>query len=184
MSWQDIITTDLNEEYFPDIKKNLEEIYTFSSLTNFDIESCSLSAAVASGNNRLWMIISDNFIATNQERLAAIRAGGLAAQNNVYYHYVNVLTELKSLPERLRMSVYDTAGGLTEEKFLLYLLSASIVGRCDYCVTAYSNLLKSKNFTVDNLRDVGRIASVVSSIATIVASYTPPSGGGGDGGGL
>lgn len=61
-------------------------------------------------------------------------------------------------------------GGTTKERFEAYSLAASIVGKCHFCVKAHYEGLKKMGYTVEQLRDIGRIAAVMTSVARVVAS--------------
>jgi alkyl hydroperoxide reductase subunit D len=49
-------------------------------------------------------------------------------------------------------------------------LAASIVGKCHFCVKAHYETLKQEGYTVENLRDIGRIAAVMNSVAKVLNS--------------
>jgi alkyl hydroperoxide reductase subunit D len=94
------------------------------------------------------------------------------AQNNVWYPFVEMTDDpqLAGLPAQLRMNAISTHGGTTKERFEAYSLSASIVGKCHFCVKAHYDGLKKMGYTVEQLRDIGRIAAVINSVARVVAS--------------
>jgi len=48
----------------------------------------------------------------------------------------------------------------------LYALGASLVGKCHHCVQSHDALLKQEGMSVEQLRDVGRIAAAVAAAAT------------------
>ena len=47
--------------------------------------------------------------------------------------------------------------------------AASIVGKCHFCVRSHYKLLKENGMTAQQLRDVGRIAAVVTAAANALA---------------
>ncbi len=47
-------------------------------------------------------------------------------------------------------------------------LAASIVGKCHFCVKAHYETLKKEGMTVENLRDIGRIAAVMTAVAKVL----------------
>jgi alkyl hydroperoxide reductase subunit D len=99
-------------------------------------------------------------------------AASLMAQNNVWYPYVEMAEDenLKGLPAQLRMNAIATHGGTTKERFEAYSLAASIVGKCHFCVKAHYDGLKKMGYTVEQLRDIGRIAAVMNSVAKVLNS--------------
>jgi alkyl hydroperoxide reductase subunit D len=75
---------------------------------------------------------------------------------------------LKGLPAQLRMNAYATHGGTTKANFEAYALAASIVGKCHFCVKSHYLTLQKEGYTVEQLRDVGRIAAVINSTAKVL----------------
>jgi alkyl hydroperoxide reductase subunit D len=75
---------------------------------------------------------------------------------------------LKGLPAQLRMNAITTHGGTTKSNFEAFSLAASIVGKCEFCVKAHYETLKKEGYSVENLRDIGRIASVMNSVAKVL----------------
>ena len=76
---------------------------------------------------------------------------------------------LKGLPALLRMNGIINHGGTSKVNFEAYSLAASIVGKCHFCVKAHYDTLKKEGMTVEQLRDIGRIAAVVNSVAKVLA---------------
>jgi alkyl hydroperoxide reductase subunit D len=99
-------------------------------------------------------------------------AASLMAQNNVWYPYVEMADDpaLAGLPAQLRMNAIATHGGTTKARFESYSLAASIVGKCHFCVKAHYETLKKEGYTVEQLRDIGRIAAVMNSAAKVLNS--------------
>ena len=81
-----------------------------------------------------------------------------------------VITALKGLPAGLRMNAIASHGGTTKANFEAFSLAASIVGKCHFCVKAHYETLKTEGYTVEQLRDIGRIASVMNSVAKVLNS--------------
>jgi alkyl hydroperoxide reductase subunit D len=76
--------------------------------------------------------------------------------------------ELKVQRAELRMNAYATHGGVDKQTFELWSLAASIVGKCNFCVDSHYKLLKDGGASVQQLRDVGRIAAVVAAAAQVI----------------
>jgi len=103
----------------------------------------------------------------------AMTAASIMATNNVWYPYVEMAEDpqLKGLPAQLRMNAIANHGGTTKANFEAFSLAASIVGKCEFCVKAHYDTLKtSEGYTVEQLRDIGRIASVMNSVAKVLNS--------------
>jgi alkyl hydroperoxide reductase subunit D len=78
---------------------------------------------------------------------------------------------LKGLPAQLRMNAITSHGGTTKANFEAFSLAASIVGKCHFCVKAHYETLKyNEGYTVEQLRDIGRIAAVMNSVAKVLNS--------------
>jgi len=170
MDWVNQIKEAL-PEYAKDAKLNLDAVINRSTLDVLEASGCALAAAMATGNGKLVAFIQTS-IEDEKERNAALTASAIMAQNNVWYPYVEMTEDenLKGLPAQLRMNAIATHGGTTKAKFEAYSLAASIVGKCHFCVKAHYDTLRKEGYTVEQLRDIGRIAAVVNSIAKVLNS--------------
>jgi alkyl hydroperoxide reductase subunit D len=170
MSWLEQIKEGL-PEYAKDTKLNLDSVINRSSLDITEANACALAAAMATGNGKLVSFIQSN-LEDARERDAALTASSLMAMNNVWYPYVEMADDpnLKGLPAQLRMNAISTHGGTTKERFEAYSLAASIVGKCHFCVKSHYDNLKKMGYSVEQLRDIGRIAAVITSVARVLNS--------------
>jgi len=170
MSWVDQIKEVL-PEYAKDTKLNLDSVINRSTLDSVVANACALAAAMATGNGKLVSFIQSSLEDT-KERDAALTAGSIMAMNNVWYPFVEMAEDerLTGLPAQLRMNAITSHGGTTKANFEAYSLAASIVGKCHFCVKAHYETLKTEGYTVEQLRDVGRIASVINSVAKVLNS--------------
>lgn len=169
--WVDALKEQSIPDYAKDTRLNIDAVIKRSTLPVEEAEAVALAAAFATGNSKLWTWIESQ-IANKTEAQAALTAGALMAQNNVWYPYVEMADDenLKGLPAQLRMNAITSHGGTTAERFEAYSLAASIVGKCHFCVKAHYEGLKKMGYTVEQLRDIGRIAAVITSVARVVAS--------------
>jgi len=94
------------------------------------------------------------------------------AMTNIWYPFVEMANDdrLKGLPAQLRMNAIATHGGTSKVNFEAYSLAASIVGKCHFCISAHYSTLKQEGYTVEQLRDIGRIAAVITSVAKVLNS--------------
>ena len=170
MSWVEQIREGL-PDYAKDTKLNLDSVINRSTLDITEANCVALAAAMATGNGKLVAFIQAN-IADATERDAALTASSLMGMNNVWYPYVEMADDpnLKGLPAQLRMNAISTHGGTTKERFEAYSLAASIVGKCHFCVKSHYDNLKKMGYTVEQLRDIGRIAAVITSVAKVLNS--------------
>lgn len=166
MSWVDEVRS-LIPGYAKDINLNLDNVINRSTLDEATVKGVALASAYAAGNMLLVDKIKESML--EEDKNAALTAAALMAMNNVWYPYVEMTEDsaLKGLPAQLRMNAYATHGGTTKVKFESYALAASIVGKCHFCVKNHYDVLKKEGLTVEQLRDVGRIAAVVNAVAKV-----------------
>jgi lipoyl-dependent peroxiredoxin subunit D len=157
-------------EHAKDIRLNLDAVITRSSLAAEDALGVALAAAFAARSP----VLVEAFKATipPAEGYAALTAAALMGMNNVWYPYVEMTgdEELKIVRPELRMNAYATHGGVAKAKFEAYALSASIVGKCHFCVKSHYETLKREGWSVQQLRDIGRIAAVVNAAAQVLSA--------------
>lgn len=167
-AWVDQIKENI-PDYAKDTRLNIDAVVKRSTLPIEEAEAVALAAAFATGNTKLWTWMQSQ-VADQKEAEAAITAASLMAMNNVWYPYVEMANDpqLEGLPAQLRMNAIATHGGTTKGRFEAYSLSASIVGKCHFCVKAHYETLKKEGYTVEQLRDIGRIAAVVTSLARVM----------------
>ena len=127
-------------EYAKDTRLNLDAVINRSTLDATEAQGCALAAAMATGNGKLVTFVSSG-IEDIKERDAALTASAIASH-----------------------------GGTTKARFEAYSLAASIVGKCHFCVKAHFDTLKAEGYSVDQLRDIGRIAAVMNSVAKVLNS--------------
>jgi alkyl hydroperoxide reductase subunit D len=156
-------------DYAKDAKLNLDAVLLRSTLDADVAMGCAVASLAATGNGKLLgVLLADAPVEAN----AAMTAASLMAQNNVWYPYVEMADDeaLKGLPALLRMNAITTHGGTTKARFEAYSLAASIVGKCHFCVKAHYETLKQEGYIVEQLRDIGRIAAVMNSVAKVLNS--------------
>lgn len=170
MQWVDQLKETI-PDYAKDTKLNIDSVIKRNTLPAEEAESVALAAAFASGNTKLWTWVQTQ-VADQKEAEAAITAASLMAMNNVWYPYVEMADDpqLSGLPAQLRMNAIATHGGTTKARFEAYSLAASIVGKCHFCVKAHYETLKKEGYTVEQLRDIGRISAVVASVAKVLTN--------------
>jgi alkyl hydroperoxide reductase subunit D len=170
MSWVEQLAENL-PRYAKDIKLNLDSVINRSTIDPDQALYLSVAAAVSTGNSKLLTFILSNATDEN-ERDAALYAGAIMAQNNVWYPYLEMADDsnLKGLPAQLRMNGIATHGGTTKAKFEAYCLASSIIGKCHFCVKAHYETLKQEGYTVEQLRDIGRIAATINALAKILTA--------------
>lgn len=156
-------------DYAKDTKLNMDAVLLRSALDPNVAMGCAVAALAATGNGKVLSIMLAD-APTFAE--SAMTAASIMAQNNVWYPFVEMADDeqLKGLPAHLRMNAIATHGGTTKANFEAFSLAASIVGKCHFCVKAHYDTLKKEGYTVEQLRDIGRIASVMNSVAKVLNS--------------
>ena len=168
MSWINQIK-DALPEYAKDTKLNIDAVINRSTLDKTEAEACALAAAVATGNGKIVSLLMGN-MEDQTEMTAALTAASLMSMTNTWYPYVEMAgdEQLTGLPAQLRMNSIASHGGTTKARFEAYSLAASIVGKCHFCVKAHYDTLKKEGYTVEQLRDIGRIAAVMTSVCRVL----------------
>lgn len=170
MQWVDELKQGI-PDYAKDTRLNIDAVIKRSTLAPEEAEACALAAVFATGNTKLWTWMQSQ-MADQREAEAAITAASLMAMNNIWYPYVEMADDpaLKGLPAQLRMNAITTHGGTTQARFEAYSLAASIVGRCHFCVRAHYETLRKQGYTVEQLRDIGRIAAVMAAVSKVMTN--------------
>ena len=153
-----------------DIRLNLDSVIARSSLATEDALGAAIAAAFAARSVELVQAFRS--AAPAAEADAALTAAALMGMNNVWYPFVEMAgdNELKTMRPELRMNAYANHGGVARAKFEAYALSASIVGKCHFCIKSHHDALKREGWTTQQLRDIGRIAAVVNATAQVLAA--------------
>jgi alkyl hydroperoxide reductase subunit D len=158
-------------DYAKDIRLNLDAVIGRSSLDQADALGAALAAAYAAKSKSIVDAIRGSGQLSEADLNGAFSAAALMGMNNVWYPYVEMAgdEDLRTQRAELRMNAYATHGGIDKNRFELFSLAASIVGKCHFCVRSHYKLLKENGMTAQQLRDVGRIAAVVTAAANALA---------------
>ena len=159
-------------DYAKDVRLNLDAVISRSSLDAADAVGAALAAAFAARSKPIVDALRDSGQLSETDTNAALSAAALMGMNNVWYPYVEMAQDedLRTQRPELRMNVYATHGDVDRKRFELFSLAASIVGKCHFCVQSHYKLLKENGITAQQLRDVGRIAAVVTAAAQVIAA--------------
>jgi len=157
-------------EYAKDIRLNLDAVISRSSLDSADALGAALAAAYAARSKTIVDAIRSSGELSEVDTNAVLSAAALMGMNNVWYPYVEMAADedLKTQRAELRMNAYATHGGVDKKRFELFALSASIVGKCHFCVQSHYKMLKENGLSAQQLRDVGRIAAVINAAAQVL----------------
>ena len=167
MTWVDQLKEYL-PEYAKDIRSNLDAVINGSEIDPEYGLHLSIASAFSAGNVDLLNFIVEK--STNEiERDAALGAGAIMAQNNIWYPYNRESRdqEFRNVNGQLRMNTVSSQGGTSKDKFEAYCLAASIVAQCNYSISRHFDVLKGEGYTYEQLREIGRIAATINSISKI-----------------
>jgi alkyl hydroperoxide reductase subunit D len=170
MTWVEQLQASI-PEYAKDIKLNLDAVVYRSEIDSDFALHLSIASAFATGNPKLLAFLVSS--STNEiEKNAALGAGAIMAQNNVWYPYSRKShdDDFKKLNGQLRMNVIGSNGGTSKDKFEAYSLAASIIGKCDYCIIGHFDNLKKEGYSYEKLRDIGRVAATINALAKILSA--------------
>ncbi|MCQ9328975.1 carboxymuconolactone decarboxylase family protein [Pelistega suis] len=157
-------------DWAKDIRLNLDGTIARSSLSAADAVGVALAAAYAAKSTFLIEQFKSGL--SEEDVNGVLTAAALMGMNNVYYPYTEMAgdDQLRTLPAKLRMNAYATHGGVDKARFEIFGLAASIVGKCHFCVKSHYDNAKAAGLTIEQLQDVGRIASVVNAAAQVLAA--------------
>jgi alkyl hydroperoxide reductase subunit D len=163
--------TDRIPDHAKDVRLNIGSVLSRSSLEPEAALGVALAAAYAAKCKPIVDAIRGSGQMSEAELNGAVSAAALMGMNNVWYPYVEMAEDedLRTQRAELRMSAYATHGGIDKQRFELYSLAASIVGKCHFCVRSHYQLLKESGMSALQLRDAGRIAAVIAAAAVVLA---------------
>lgn len=159
-------------DFAKDIRLNIDGTIARSSLEGNDAVGVALAAAFAARSRPLIDAITNAGVLSLAEQNGALTAASLMGMNNAWYPYVDMAddADLKGSPAQLRMNAYASNGGVDKRRFEMYALSASIIGKCHFCIKSHFDLLKAEGMSTQQLRDVGRIAAVINAASQVIAA--------------
>ena len=155
-------------EFAKDIKLNLTNVLTDSSLTVEQRWGVAVASAIACNNPQLKeATIADAKKLVEPKVLEdAAAAAVLMAMNNIYYRFRHMVEKpsYSQRPPRLRMNriMQPTSNKLD---FELYSLAVSAIHGCEMCVQAHEKALMGHGVTEDQVNDAIRIAATFHAAA-------------------
>lgn len=157
-------------DWAKDIRLNLDGTIARSSLSEADAIGVALAAAYAAKSP--FLVEQFKSALSEADVNGVLTAAALMGMNNVYYPFTEMAADeqLRTLPPKLRMNAYAGHGGVEKVRFEIFGLSASIVGKCHFCVKAHYDNARKEGMSVEQLQDVGRIAAVVSATAQVLSA--------------
>ncbi len=160
-------------DYAKDIRLNIDTTLVRSSLTPEHALACALCVAFTTQNKTFAQLITQKSNLSESLQTAAYTASSLMAMNNIYYPFVEMSGDatLKQTPPQLRMNAYATHGGVEKKVFEMLTLSASIIGKCEFCIQSHYELLQKEGISAQELKDIGRLCAVMNAVSKIIAMH-------------
>lgn len=155
-------------EYAKDIKLNLSNVLSDSSLSSDQRWGVAVACAIACNSEKLKeATIADAKNHVEPKVLEdAAAAAVLMAMNNIYYRFRHMVEKpsYSQKPPRLRMNriMQPTT---TKLDFELYSLAVSAIHGCEMCVQAHEKALMGHGVTEDQVNDAIRIAATFHAAA-------------------
>lgn len=158
-------------DYAKDIKLNLSNIASSTTLTEAQLWGAMLASALAARNPAVVEEIAEEAKQhlSPAAQNAAKAANAVMAMNNVYYRATHMLSdaEFGKMPARLRMSVIANPG-VDKLDFELWSLAVSAINGCGKCMDAHAREVAAKGASREAVQDVLRIAAVVHAAASVL----------------
>jgi alkyl hydroperoxide reductase subunit D len=164
---------DRLKETFPaaakDIKINLGNVLTQSTLNESQVWGVAIACAYASRNEHLTDAVLADARAKNvpdgiieDARAAAVLMG----MNNILYRFRHLIDkqDYAQKPARLRMQRLAQVTS-TKADFELFCLAVSAINNCETCVRAHEATVIEQGLTTDQVNDSVRIASTIHAAA-------------------
>ncbi|WP_419903818.1 carboxymuconolactone decarboxylase family protein [Kiloniella sp.] len=155
-------------DYAKDLKLNITNVLTSTTLNEQQIWGTALASALASRNAFVIKAID----AEAKEKLspeaygAAKSAASIMGMNNIYYRFAHLSgnEDYLKLPARLRMNVIGRPG-VDKIDFELWSLAVSSINGCGMCIESHEKQVAGGGISKEGIQDAIRIAAVMHALA-------------------
>ncbi|WP_207484038.1 carboxymuconolactone decarboxylase family protein [Arenibaculum pallidiluteum] len=158
-------------DYAKDLKLNLSNVLTSTSLTPQQVWGAAVASALASRNAEvIRAIVGEARQHLSDAAMTAAKASAaIMGMNNIYYRFVHLSgsPDFKTLPARLRMQVIGNPG-VDKVDFELWSLAVSAVNGCGMCIESHEHEVLGKGITKEGVQDTIRIAAVIHAVAAAI----------------
>ena len=155
-------------DYARDLKINLSNIPTISSLTPQQLWGTVLASALATGNAVVIRAMANEAAQhlSPEAVKAAKAANAIMGMNNIYYRFTHLVgnEHYATMPARLRMNVIGNPG-VDKVDFELWSLAVSAVEGCGRCIEAHEATLVQHGASRESIQDAVRVAAILKGIA-------------------
>ena len=156
-------------EFAKDVKLNLSSLIINSEYEEELVYGCAYASSLAIGDSYIADVFEEE--CKNRfgpEFILSVKATvTVMALNNVWYKYRDSMptTEMKMAPQKMRVNIMANYAGLDKILFESLSLCVSAINGCTFCVKAHSDLLLDNDQTKEYIFNIGRIASLISSLS-------------------
>ncbi len=155
-------------DYAKDLKLNLGNVLTSSSLNPQQLWGTALASALATRNATvIKAVAADAGAVLSPEAVKAAKAAAaIMGMNNIYYRFTHLVSEpdYQKLPARLRMTVIGNPG-VDKLDFELWSLAVSAINGCGMCMDSHEKVVAKGGATKEMVQDAIRIAATLHGVA-------------------
>ena len=158
-------------DYAKDIKLNYSKILNENILNEKQLHSIILISSFTTELNSLKDAAFEETKEFIDEELLkdVYGAYSIMSMNAIYYRFTHLSSESDyfTMPANLRMQ-YLSKFKIDKSDFEMLCLAVAIIIGCGKCINAHENILRENNISKLHIQTVARIASVISSIASVI----------------
>jgi len=156
-------------DFAKDVKLNFSSLIINSEYEEELVYGCAFASSLAIGDDNIADVFEEECNSRfGLEFIESVKATvTIMTLNNVWYKYRDSMptTEMKMAPQKMRVNVMANHAGLDKILFESLSLCVSAINGCTFCVKAHSDLLLENDKTKEYIFNIGRIASVISSLS-------------------
>ena len=156
-------------DFAKDVKLNLSSFVMNSEYDEELVYGCAYASSLTIGDDDIASVFEEECRnRLGPDFINSVKATvTIMSLNNVWYKYRDSMptTEMKMAPQKMRVNIMANYAGLDKILFESLSLCISAINGCVFCVKAHSDLLLENNKTKEYVLNIGRIASVISSLS-------------------
>ena len=158
-------------EYAKDIKLNYSKVLNEPTFNKQQLYGIILISSIATKLDDLVEAAMEETKAHIDETLLEDIYGAYAimSMNAIYYRFTHLATEYdySNMPANLRMQ-FLAKHKMDKTDFEMLCLAVAVIIGCGKCINAHEVILRENNISKLSIQTVARIASIISSIASIL----------------
>ena len=154
-----------------DLKSNISSLFLNSEFDEKLVYGCGYASSLAIGDKHLATIFEEECNARfSPDFIESIKSiVTFISLNNVWYTFRDSMSiaEMKMAPQKLKADIMANNAGLDKILFESLSLCVSTINGCNFCIKVHSDHLLEHDKTKEYVRNIGRIASVISSLSKV-----------------